>query len=506
MEPLTAPMSTVWSFPFVPQDWEHTPTAVQAYVRTLPDEIRQLHERVEALEARLTQNSTTSHRPPSSDSPYKKPRQRPTATTLRKAGGTPSHPGHRQALLPPTTVHELRPERCRCGNTTCALLRPYHTHQVIELPPITMDVTHWVLHYGWCAVCGTWKKAQVPPEHVTGYGPRCSALIGEVAGIYGNGRRMVQTFCAAVLQVPISLGALQKVLDRVAHAIEPHYAAIAQQARQAPVNSIDATPWFLTNTLQWLWVMASDTVAFSMIHPHRSKEAFAALSDDWAGLLVSDGYGVYQSWVARRQTCLAHLIRTARGLAARQDVDLAACGTWGLAELQRLCHMATAPPTGGAWQAWYARLCRLIEQYHDRQAEAGRFARRLLREMDSLWVFLAQHGVEPTNNRAERALRFGVTWRKRSQGTASRKGHRWVERILSLKETCRLQARSTYAVLVDAVSSLFMHRPPELAWIGPDRATTSVIPLRRAARHLVAPTLWPPASTGSGDLPEDIPS
>src|SRR5262252_10034663 len=49
--------------------------------------------------------------------------------------------------------------------------------------------------------------------------------------------------------------------------------------------------------------------------------------------------------------------------------------------------MATAPPTGGAWRAWYARLWKLIEQYHDRTDEAGRFARRLLREMDSLWVF-----------------------------------------------------------------------------------------------------------------------
>ena len=51
--------------------------------------------------------------------------------------------------------------------------------------------------------------------------------------------------------------------------------------------------------------------------------------------------------------------------------------------------MATAPPTGGEWRAWYARLCKLIDQYHDRSDEAGRFARRLLREMDSLWVFLA---------------------------------------------------------------------------------------------------------------------
>src|SRR5207245_10845706 len=135
------------------------------------------------------------------------------------------------------------------------------------------------------------------------------------------------------------------------------------------------------------------------------------------------------------QTCVAHLIRSARGLAARAHPDLAACGAWALTELQRLCHMATAPPTGGTWRAWYARLCKLIDHYHDRQDDAGKFARRLLREMDSLWVFLAQPWVEPTNNRAERALRFGVLWRTRSVGTASDPGYHGVERSRVLQQS-----------------------------------------------------------------------
>ena len=54
MEPRSEPTNTVWSFPFTPQDWEQTPLAVQAYVRTLRDEVAQLHDRVETLEARLT--------------------------------------------------------------------------------------------------------------------------------------------------------------------------------------------------------------------------------------------------------------------------------------------------------------------------------------------------------------------------------------------------------------------------------------------------------------------
>src|SRR5262249_60047249 len=163
-------------------------------------------------------------------------------------------------------VCEVRPERCACGNTTLALLTPYHTHQVIELPPLTMEVTHWVLYRGWCPVCGCWTQGHIPPEHVSGYGPRFSALVGELAGIYGNGRRMVQTFCASVLQVPISLGAIQKVIDRVTRAMDPYYAVMARQARQALVNYIDETPWYYRNMLEWLWVMASEQVAFYMIH------------------------------------------------------------------------------------------------------------------------------------------------------------------------------------------------------------------------------------------------
>ena len=439
MEPLPESAHTGWPFPFMPQDWEHTPAAVQAYVHTLQDELTQLRERVEALEARLTQNSTTSHRPPSSDSPYKKPRQRTTTATPRKAGGQTGPSGPSPGALATDDGPGTATRACACGNTTFALTTPYHTHQVLELPPIAMEVTHWVLHQGWCPDCGRWSKAQVPAEHATGLWTTVQCLDGRTGREpMATGGGSCRPFVPRSCRCPSAWGPSRRCSTGSTQAIEPHYSAIATQARHAPVNYIDETPWFLTNTLQWLWVMASDTVAFYMIHPHRSKEAFAALIDDWAGLLVSDGYGVYRHWVQARQTCLAHLIRTARGLAERQQHRAwrpVGHGRWR--SCNGLCHMATAPPTGGEWRAWYARLCKWIDQYHDRADDAGRFARRLLREMDSLWVFLAQHGVEPTNNRAERALRFGVLWRKRSLGTASAKGNRWVERILSLRETCR---------------------------------------------------------------------
>lgn len=85
--------------------------------------------------------------------------------------------------------------------------------------------------------------------------------------------------------------------------------------------------------------------------------------------------------------------------------------------------------------------------------------------MASLWVFLRENGVEPTNNRAERALRFAVLWRKCSSGTDSDKGNRWVERALSLRQTCRQLGQSVFEVLVDAVTTSFQGRQPDLTWL-----------------------------------------
>jgi len=127
--------------------------------------------------------------------------------------------------------------------------------------------------------------------------------------------------------------------------------------------------------------------------------------------------------------------------------------------------MAKAPPTIGEWRAFFARFCHLIALYRDSQSEAGTFVRRLEDEMESLFVFLTEEGVEPTNNFGERILRFAVLWRKRSQGTKSDKGNLWVERILSLRQTCRLQAKSTFELLVDAFTRFFKEQPPDLSWI-----------------------------------------
>ena len=136
------------------EDWHQTPVSVRLVMRSLL-------KRLEALEARLTQNSSNSSRPPSTDAPATKRQRRRQAAERRQPGGKRGHPGHTQVLLEPTATVALFPEGCACGYRRLVELTPYHTHQVIELPCIRPDVTHWLLHQGQCQSCGKLCKATV---------------------------------------------------------------------------------------------------------------------------------------------------------------------------------------------------------------------------------------------------------------------------------------------------------------------------------------------------------
>jgi transposase len=142
----------------------------------------------------------------------------------------------------------------------------------------------------------------------------------------GASRSAVQALCAAVCGSPLSTGAIQKLVDRVSVATVPHDDMSGQVARQAPVNDIDETSWLTHGDWHWLWVMANPAVAYFQIHPTRSKAALTQLIASWLGILVSDGYLVYQYGQGFRQRCLAHLIRTAKGLSAHVDAGIAVCG------------------------------------------------------------------------------------------------------------------------------------------------------------------------------------
>lgn len=458
--------------PFSQLDWQLTPEPVRQYIMALERMIFDMEQRIaahekrlEKLEVRTRKNSHNSSKPPSSDPPFAK-KKRIRKKSTRTKGGQKGHKPHQQQMLDPTASHWLMPNRCLCGHTDFdpAKMQPFYVHQHIELPKIEMEVGHYILQQCDCPNCGRTVKASIPFEVSSGYGPRFTALIGELSGIKAMSRNDVKKLCESVLGISIATGTIQKIVNRTSNALLPVYEYIGRIARRFWCNYIDETSWFKQNDLHWLWAMVNERVAFYRIDPHRSKQAFDNLIMDWEGILVSDGYGLYRKWVTR-QTCLAHLIRKADALAERKKSDLRRFGEIVAAWLRQLVSFAKEPPDSQQWSDFYTFFLFTVSLWEEDKTDAGKLARQIVREMDNLWTFLDHQGVDPTNNRAERALRFGVLWRKRSLGTQSEKGNRWVERILSLKETCRLNAKPTFPFLVECITSYFRNSKPDLSWI-----------------------------------------
>ena len=119
-----------------------------------------------------------------------------------------------------------------------------------------------------------------------------------------------------------------------------------------------------------------------------------------------------------------------------------------IGQMQQLCHWSKKPPNEKQWTDFYSRLLLLLILHEGVDDKAGQLARSIGKELESLRVFLERNGADPTNDRSERALRFAVLWRKRSNGTQGGKVNRWVERILSLKQTCRMRALPVLMLLM----------------------------------------------------------
>ena len=187
------------------------------------------------------------------------------------------------------------------------------------------------------------------------------------------------------------------------------------------------------------------------------------------GILCSDRWCVYDEWpLDRRQLCWAHIKRNVEkqrdrgGPGSRAEV-------WaeGFLDLQRRVFEAWHLFRGGGSSRQQFDDCiaslmletamRLEQGERSRDKKLARFCARLRKRQIALWTFATPkgmaHDVEPTNNHAERVQRRAVLWRRRSFGCHSADGCRFVERILTVVQSLRLQNRQVLPFLAQAIEA-----------------------------------------------------
>ncbi len=439
----------------LPDVFDALPPAVQAY-------IRYLEARLSGLEARLTQNSTNSSKPPSSDPPHAKPAPRETPSGKRK-GGQPGHPKRTRPDLPPDAVVEFCPGACDRYSHALAGDDPEPLrHQVVELPPVRPVVTEYRRHRLPCPNYGRVTCAALPADARGGYGPRVQAVCGLLSGAYRVGKRGVARLCRDLFGVPISPAAVCDLQRKTAAALEPVIREAHEYVAGKPAN-VDETGWREGRKRSWLWVAVTASVTVFLVRLSRARTVLADLIPGDMGVLTTDRYPAYGHLAAdRRQVCWAHLRRDFQAMIDRRNGG-AAVGADLLAHADILMMQWKRVRDGtltrrGFRRSYLGWVRAEVRALHALGAGCGcattaGVCRELLSVEPALYTFAAVAGVEPTNNAAERALRHAVCWRKTSLGTDSAGGSRFVERVLTVVATCRQQGRDVLGFLVEAVQA-----------------------------------------------------
>jgi transposase len=428
-----------------------------------------LEAQVRELLAQLRRNSSNSSTPPSADPPGA-PRPVVKAPTGRKSGGQPGHPGHHRHRLPPERVKIVVPYL----PTACAHCRaplpaepgpgdPEPSwHQVAELPELAAVITEHQGHARTCPGCGYLNRAAIPPEvraHVIG--PRLAAVMSYFRGRHHIGRRGVEEVVETVFEVPTSLGSVFALEAETSAALAGPYREAEAAVRDAPVKNTDETGWSEQGQRRWLWGAATATAAFFVIHLRRNFEGLQALPGEAInGVICSDRWAAYSKLpLGLRQICWAHLKRDfqklvdrggpaeAIGRAGLEVVECLFADWWAFrrGELGRPGLQSRLEPITRELRGVLEQGCSCADP------KAATFCANILALYPALWLFATVEGVEPTNNHAERILRLGVLWRKNAFGCHSAAGCRFVERMLTVVQTLRLQRRPVLDYLHRAI-------------------------------------------------------
>jgi transposase len=129
-----------------------------------------------------------------------------------------------------------------------------------------------------------------------------------MTGAYRMSKRMVQTFCADVLSVPVCAGQVCASEAATVAASEPVVQELREYVRSQPAN-VDETGWWQKQQRGWLWTVVTRAVTVFTIALSRAGSVARGLVDPSAGqVITTDRYKGYL-WLPlrQRQICWAHL-------------------------------------------------------------------------------------------------------------------------------------------------------------------------------------------------------
>jgi transposase len=343
----------------------------------------------------------------------------------------------------------------------------YRTEIPAHPRPQVTQYRVWVCR---CTVCGHQVRGQHPalaPDQAGATAHRLGPRVMAAAHVlhYGLGIpvRKVPTILRLLTGVRLTQGTLtQDALRRAAGVVGTVYTQLRAAIPAAPVVHTDDTGWRVGGEPAFLMAFETEAATVYQVRPrHRHEEVQEVIPADYAGVMVTDRGRSYDAQAfddVRQQKCLAHVQRSLSEVVETKIGRARHFGEGLKARLQDALQLWHAYHDGSATDfVTDAKALReeLTDQLRDRPLKDPD-NQRLLNELGwhhdrgNLVRFLEDPRIEPTNKRAERALRPAVIARKVSQCSKNSRGTHAFEAFTSVVRTLTQQG-------IDAVVEALYH-------------------------------------------------
>lgn len=304
---------------------------------------------------------------------------------------------------------------------------------VTDIPPVPRPlVTEYRVAVCRCVSCGKQVRGQHPEVAPDQYGASAHRMGNRAKAAahvlhYGVGVpvRKVPTVLKVLTGVEVTQSALtQDALRRAGGTVGTAYERLRASVKDSRAVHTDDTGWRVGGESAFLMVFETDEATVYQVRPrHRNEEVREVVPSDYQGVMITDRGRSYDAQAladVRQQKCLAHVLRSISDVVGTKHGRGRSFGN----RLKELLREAME-----LWQAYHrgegvdfaAKAERLVREvtYHLRDRPMTDLDNwRLQNELGwhhdqgNLLRFLNDPRIEPTNNRAERALRPAVIARK----------------------------------------------------------------------------------------------
>ena len=419
-------------------------------------EIEPLKAKIRELEARLAQYEN-AHTPPSLRRGRNRKKDR-DESNKGKPGQKIGHKGVTRPYVTPNRQVEVTMDFCPdCG---AKLGSPFRIDSKIveEIPePQPIIVTDYRISHYRCPCCRkevAAKDSSCPHEGKFGNNVIALATIFKYEDRLPH--RKIHDAMMRSYGLKISPATILDLTRRAADAVRSEYDAILSKIRGAPIVYADETSISVQGEKHWIWTFTTPSETFFVIRKSRGmKVLMEVLTRRFKGIIVCDGWIPYARFTKHLQRCWAHLLRESKDIAEKFEEAIPLHNA--LKELYEILTPALEidPPPKvrkTLWKLAREALRHWIKKEYSIE-KVQKFIGKINNGFNYWFTFVINPGVEPTNNRAERALRPNVVLRKILGTLRNYKGTSIHECIMTTLATWGLKGLNSLQMLTAKLAS-----------------------------------------------------